>query len=76
MPVVLTARTSDGLALGACSASCYDAAPDTICKCICGGAFHGRGRLHAMSRANELADEFSSATVHPEADQIIIPGTD
>lgn len=75
MPIVLTARTLTGESLGACAASCYDASPDTHCQCICGGQNHGVGRLAAMGGALELAEGFSCATVHPEANQLLIPGT-
>jgi hypothetical protein len=75
MPVVVRARTIDGHTLGACARSCYDADADTKCSCICGGENHGQGRIFAMAGARELSEQFSHSDVHPEADQLVIPGT-
>lgn len=75
MPIVLTARATTGELLGRCCASCYDASPETECRCICRGANHSKGRLVAMAGARELATSFGAAEVHPEADQLTIPGS-
>lgn len=76
MPRVITVNNCDGEQIGQCSARCYDADPETHCRCICGGTNHGFGRLHAMSTANELASQFWNASSHPEANQLVIPGCD
>jgi len=56
MAVVLTVRTlAEGHTLGACTAACYDSAENTPCVCVCRGANHGKGRLVAMSSAEEIA---------------------
>lgn len=60
--------------IGRCGASCYDAPANTRCACICRGANHGRGRLAAMASARALSESFSDSQVHPEADQMLIPG--
>ena len=74
MPIVLTAKTTAGELLGRCCASCYDASPETECRCICRGENHSKGRLVAMAGARALAETFGSAKVHPEADQLTIRG--
>lgn len=76
MAIALIVRTIDGDPLGQCSAACYDARPDSICRCICAGANHGVGRVRAMANAHDLAKNHANTTLHPETDQITIPHLD
>ena len=76
MAITIIVRAIDGDPIGQCSASCYDARPDSICRCICRGRSHGVGRILAMRNAFEIAKGHSRTTLHPEADQIVIPHLD
>lgn len=75
MPVVIRAKTAAGdLDLGHCDRKCYDADPETPCVCVCGGWNHGVGRVAAMGNGREIAEKFTNSELHPETDQVVIPG--
>lgn len=74
MAVVVTVRAPDGVRIGQCSASCYDAAPGTRCRCVCGGLCHGVGRTVAMLRCGRLVERYASAELHPESRQGVFSG--
>ena len=71
MAVVVTVRAPDGVCIGRCSASCYDAPPGTRCRCVCGGKNHGVGEIVAMGQSHELRRKFESAELHPATAQVV-----
>ena len=76
MSTVIIVRAIDGEPVGQCAAHCYNADPHTICRCVCGGLNHGVGRVRAMANGRDLARQHERTTVHPEVDQMLIPGLD
>ena len=53
MATLISQYSGGGHCQGRCDARCHDAKGD-VCRCICGGRFHGKGFAQAQ---HELTDE-------------------
>lgn len=56
MTVLMSQYRGDGCLRGRCGASCHNA-HGPVCKCICGGRFHGIGFTQAQ---RELTEQWES----------------
>ena len=46
---------------GQCDARCYDGDPVARCRCICGGANHGKGRAAAAASSRAIKRQWAAA---------------